>query len=169
MRNAKAIRFLSAAAVPALIAAGCSSDECADNKNSLPLAVVMASLPEPQEAVLDSISVFGIGAPGDSVLVDSASNVGEFYLPFRIDKGETTYVIRYLQRVIAETGTCDTISFTYDIKPMFVSSACGAVYYYENVRMGHTTHFIDSITCPGERITNANVPNIFIYFRMNED
>ena len=78
-------------------------------------------------------------------------------------------MIRYLQRVIAETGTCDTISFTYDIKPMFVSSACGAVYYYENVRMDHTTHFIDSITCPGGRITNANVPNIFIYFRMNED
>lgn len=152
-----------------MLAGGCASDECEDNKNSLPLAVIMASLPEPQEAELDSISVYGIGAPGDSLLLDSASSVGQMYLPFRIDETRTTYVIRYLQSVIAEKGICDTISFNYDIKPMFVSSACGAVYYYDNIRIENTTHFIDSVTCPGNRITNANIPNIFIYFRINED
>ncbi len=161
-------RLIAAAFVVSLMV-GCSSDECADNKNSLPLAKVMTSQPEPKEAALNSITVYGIGAPGDSLLVDSASNVGQVYLPFRIDTGNTTYVIRYWDQPVVGSYINDTISFSYDIKPMFVSSACGAVYYYDNIRIDHTYNLIDSINCPGDRITNANEPNIFIYFRMNEE
>lgn len=156
------------AAACAVLMAACASDECNDNKNSLPLAEFYSSLPTPERVSIDSVSVFGIGAPGDSVLVDSASSLQQVYLPFRIDQPSTTYVIRYLQRVLAEQNMADTIRFDYAISPQFVSSACGAVYYYDDIRISHTNHFIDSVTCPGNRITNANLANIFIYFRINE-
>lgn len=146
----------------------CTSDECEGNKNSLPLAAFMSSMPEPAPISIDSLSVYGIGVPGDSILLDSAVNVSQTFLPFRIDQGSTTYVIRYLQQLLASRDMRDTLTFTYDIVPQFVSSACGAVYFYDNVRISHTSHFIDSVSCPDGRITNANLTNIFIYFRIND-
>lgn len=147
---------------------GCASDECEGNKNSLPLAAFMSSALEPQSVSIDSLSIYGIGAPGDSILLDSAVNVSQTFLPFRIDEGSTTYVIQYLQKLLASQDMRDTLTFTYDIVPQFVSSACGAIYFYDNVRVSHTTHFIDSVSCPDGRITNANITNIFIYFRVDD-
>lgn len=157
-----------ALAVSSLCLHSCSSDECTDNKNSLPLAEFYSSLPEPEQVSIDSISVYGIGAPGDSLLVDSASSLQQVYLPFRIDQTSTTYVIKYLQQLLSEQNLADTVTFDYTISPQFVSSACGVVYYYDDVRITHTRHFIDSITCPEGRITNANRANIYVYFRINE-
>ena len=151
-----------------LTLSSCASDECDDNKNSLPLAEFYSSLPEPQPVSLDSISIYGIGAQGDSILVDSAASVGQCHLPFRIDTGETTYVIQYLQQAISEIGIRDTVTFRYTIDPQFVSSACGAVYYYDDIRIEHTNHFLDSVSCPGRKITNENKVNILMYFRIDE-
>lgn len=170
MRKAeKGIRLvvLSFAAVSSVLGVSCSSDECEDNKNSLPLAEFYSSLPEPQKVDIDSVSVYGIGAPGDSVLLDSVQSVGGCYLPFRIDEGKTDYVVSYLKRELH--GMADTLSFIYEIRPEFVSSACGAVYYYDKLQVRHTTNMIDSVVCPGGRITNANRANIFIYFRVEDE
>ena len=167
--RAKYPLLLWTVAVVSVSAVSCASDECEDNKNSLPLAEFYSSLPEPEAVSLDSISVYGIGAPGDSLLLDSASNVGQCYLPFRIDEGRTSYVIHYLKKGIAGGTLRDTVAFSYGIRPEFVSSACGAVYYYDNVAIDHTCNLIDSVVCPEGRITNANRANIFIYFRAAEE
>lgn len=161
------MRLLPLALGMALLAGGaCSSEECLDNKNSLPLAGFYSSSDPLQGIVLDSISIYGIGAPGDSVLHDSVRQLSQSYLPFRIDEERTTYVIRYLQKPLGDYGIADTVTFSYEIIPHFVSAACGAVYNYKLRGITTTRHIIDSVTCPSGMITNKNVENIKIYFRV---
>ena len=149
------------------LSGGCSTNECYDNQNSLPLAGFYSSTELPLPISLDSISVLGIGAPGDSILQDSVRSLSQVYLPFRIDQNSTTYEIRYLAGLPGEYHLSDRITFNYDILPMFVSTACGAVYYYKITSIEHTNVFIDSVTCPTGEITNANLENLKIYFRVN--
>ena len=149
------------------VAAGCSTSECYDNQNSLPLAGFYSSEEVPKAVALDSISILGIGAPGDSILQDSVGVLSQVYLPFRIDQNSTTYEIRYLAGLAGLYRMADTITFNYDIVPMFVSTACGAVYYYKMTSIESTHVFIDSVVCPTGEITNANVENLKIFFRVD--
>lgn len=146
---------------------GCSTSECFDNQNSLPLAGFYSSGETPVAITLDSISIFGIGAPGDSILQDSVRSISQVYLPFRIDEPSTTYEIQYLGGLAGLLRIYDRITFNYEIEPMFVSNACGAVYYYKITDIDYTTNFIDSVTCPEGVITNQNIENLKIYFRVD--
>ena len=147
----------------------CSTSECYDNQNSLPLAGFYSSQEIPAAISLDSISIIGVGAPGDSILQDSVRTLSQVYLPFRIDQNSTTYDIFYLAGLPGKYGMFDQITFNYDIIPMFVSSACGTVYYYKMKSIEHTDNFIDSVVCPGGEITNANIENLKIYFRVSPE
>ena len=169
-RTIKLNRLIPSAVMAVFIlSASCSSDECLDNKNSLPLAGFYSSAELPQQISIDSVSIYGIGAPGDSVLHDSVKGLSQSYLPFRIDEGETKYVIKYLSGLLGRYGISDTITFRYEIQPWFVSAACGAVYYY-NMDTILTTHYvIDSVTCPTGRITNVSTENLRIYFRVSSE
>lgn len=146
---------------------GCSTSECYDNQNSLPLAGFYSSQEVPVAISLDSISILGVGAPNDSILQDSVRSLSESYLPFRIDQNSTTYAIYYLAGIPGKYGIFDEITFNYEIIPMFVSSACGTVYYYKMESIEHTNNFIDSVTCPKGVITNENIENLKIYFRVS--
>ena len=57
--RAKYTLLLWTVAVVSVSAVSCASDECEDNKNSLPLAEFYSSLPEPEAVSLDSISEIG--------------------------------------------------------------------------------------------------------------
>lgn len=149
------------------ILGACNNSECYDNQNSLPLAGFYSSGEDPIAIALDSLSIFGIGAPGDSILQDSVKSISQVYLPFRIDQNSTTYEIRYLGGLAGKYKLFDRITFNYDIVPMFVSSACGAVYYYKITSIEHTNTYIDSVVCPTKEITNENIENIKIYFRVS--
>lgn len=163
-------RILPLALLAAVEAAGvlsCSTDECLDNKNSLPLAGFYASSPAPLPLRVDSLTVFGAGAPGDTLLLDCGS-ASQLYLPFRIDQPETTFVFRYDNKAAAQLGLEDVITFRYDIEPRFVSSACGAVYLYKMREIESTNVLIDSVSCPDGVIDNTAAENIRIYFRYTD-
>ncbi|MDE6791515.1 MAG: hypothetical protein K2J48_00300 [Muribaculaceae bacterium] len=149
------------------ITAGCSNSECLDNKNSLPLAGFYSSAEKPQAISIDSLTIEGIDVPGDSILHDSVRSLSSTYLPFRIDKPQTSYRIRYLGGTAGKLGIADNITFNYEIQPWFVSSACGAIYKYHITSIRHTSNFIDSVVVPGDIITNTPGENIRIYFRVN--
>lgn len=148
-------------------AVACSSSECLDNKNSLPLAGFYSSALEPQAISLDSITITGVDVPGDSILHDSVRNISTTYLPFRIDQSSTTYRILYLSGLAGRLGLFDEITFDYDIEPWFVSSACGTIYRYRIKEINHTSLFIDSVSVPDGIISNTPGENIRIYFRVN--
>ena len=101
-----------------LTLSSCASDECDDNKNSLPLAEFYSSLPEPQPVSLDSISIYGIGAPGDRILVDSAASVGQCHLPSRIDK---TTVFAQI-----DDGVETLVTIFHMLSPHFFAPGCDA-------------------------------------------
>lgn len=146
----------------------CSDEECYQNRNSLPLAGFYSSDSESQKISLSKITIFGIGAPGDSVLHNNAGSLSQTYLPFRIDQEESSYVFRYMSTSGEDTEpVADTVSFRYKIVPWFVSSACGAIYRYEMETIVTTHNLIDSVTCPAGEITNQAVENIKIYFRVS--
>lgn len=160
---------LGAAILGGVIA--CNNDECYDNHNSLPLAGFYTATENPQAISIDSVSIYAIGAPGDSVLHDSVRSLSQTYLPFRIDgnASQVDYVIRYLQGALGRFGIADTISLKYDIEPKFISSACGVVYIFRLTDIVTTHYCIDSVTCPRGYIDNVAVENIHIYFRVNTD
>lgn len=150
-----------------LVLGSCASNECYDNKNSLPLAGFYSSDSTPQQISLDSVSIYGISAPGDSILQDSVRTLSQTYLPFRIDQGKTQYVIQYLGGLLGIYHIADTITFNYDIVPWFVSAACGTVYDYKITSIETTHNIIDSVTCPQGIIDNTDIENLKIYFRVD--
>lgn len=169
MRRGRTYRILFWSSVSAVVATAvmtsCGNSECFENKNSLPLAGFYSSGDDPKQIALDSISILGIGAPGDSILQDSVRGLSESYLPFRIDQESTTYEIRYLFGDAGKLEISDVITFNYKIEPWFVSSACGVSYRYVMESIETTHNLIDSVTCPGGVIDNTDRENIRIYFR----
>lgn len=160
--------MLAAAAMLLLVAVtSCVSDECEGNKNSLPYAGFFSSELSPRAISVDSITVYGEGAPNDSLLIDNGEGVASVYLPFRIDDGESTFVIQYNQKRLR--GLTDRITFRYEAVPDFVSAACGVVYDYRIDNIEHTKNLIDSVRCPGMVISNANEQNIRVYFRVSTE
>lgn len=152
------------AGVAALLA-GCSNTECYDNHSALPLASFFSSATL-QQVSLTGLEIYGIGAPGDSVLY-TAQNLSEAYLPFRIWQDTTQYVFEYTGLTGGEEGVeapKDTLTFVYHPKEWFVSPACGAMYFYDMKSVSHTSFLIDSVAY-NELITNENVANIKIFFR----
>ena len=154
-----------------LMLSACISGECLDNKNSLPLAGFYSSSADPKAITLSDLMVYGYGAPGDSVLLQSGSRVSSLYLPFRIDEPETTYIFHYEQEGIDDERYNDTITFKYEIVPYFVSAACGSIYKYKVESIEHTRHLIDSVVCtaPQNTIDNVAVENLRVYFRVQTE
>ena len=52
----------------------CGSSECFDNQSTLPLAGFY-SMQTRTAITVDSLTVYGIGAPGDSILVDNGKEL----------------------------------------------------------------------------------------------
>ncbi|MCM1005642.1 MAG: DUF6452 family protein [Prevotella sp.] len=152
--------YIAVLAASAFLLSACDSSDCEDNRNSLPIAAFMSSGSSPQAVMLDTLRIAGIGAPADSVL--SVYNAAQAYLPFNNDSHTTSFVLRY-NKIPEELF--DTITFTYDPAPRFESADCGVFYKYTMREIAHTTHFVDSVTCPAGVIDNTPGQNLFIYLR----
>ena len=151
------------------IATGCSTNECYDNHSALPLASFY-NMETKQKVALQNVKIYGVGAPGDSVLYPTQT-LSQAYLPFRIWEESTQYVFVYnglvadsIAAQFPEVVPRDTITFNYTPKEWFVSPACGAMYFYDMKSAEHTSYLIDSIAY-NEVITNENITNIKIFFR----
>ena len=81
-----------------LVLSNCGSNGCVDNRSSIPLAQFYSYDAQETALSVDSISIFGIGQPTDSMLLDSAVAVTQVYLPLRFTQDSTQYVIHYEQQ-----------------------------------------------------------------------
>lgn len=148
-----------------LLTLAACSDECTDNKNALPLAGFYSVSAPQTQVYLQGVEVYGIGAPGDSIISEGAVSKDMVYLPFRIDSDTTAYAFRYSE---AEGSLLpDTITFIYTRQPRFASAACGVSYLFEMRDIKYTRHLIDSVACPKGYIDNANIENLEIFFRVS--
>lgn len=145
---------------------GCSNDECTDTSGSLPLAEFY-SAEDKKPISIDSLAVWAIDAPGETMLLDSVRSAEKTWLPFNLDTNYTTFVFCYLKKEIPKPEMNDTLKISYNIQPWFISTACGAIYRYKINEIIHTSHFIDSVSCTASDNIIDNKPgkNFCIYFK----
>lgn len=137
----------------------CNSTGCTDNQSALPLAGFYAvdSLGNELAVSVDSLSVGGIGAVADSLLLDKSTGVSQVYLPFNADAATSAFFMNFGR------GIADTVSFVYDARPYFASEECGAAYRYHITKVNHTSHLIDSVGLTSREVTNVNLETIRIF------
>lgn len=140
----------------------CGSSGCYENRSSILLAKFYAYNLPTQAISVDSITVYGIGQPSDSLLLDSARNVSSMYLPFRNDADTTQYVIRYdlLPSIIFN----DTLTFVYNRYPYFISGDCGVVFNYVVEDFSYTRNMLDSAALVTPEVTNREVETIQLFY-----
>lgn len=163
-RFLKHLLFLSALVALAAVLA-CNDAGCEGNQSSLPLAGFYSSQTKSAIA-LDSLTVIGVGVPGDSAIIRNARSVSQVYLPFNVDAAVSRFVFYYEQQDLVPLT--DTVTIEYSSTPFFHSSDCGAMYVFDVLRYDVTHVLIDSIQIPNKRIDNTNVENVRIFFRTEE-
>ena len=142
----------------ALCWASCSDDSCRENGSSLPLATCYSGT---QQGV-NGLSIMGIGVPGDSLLVDSAT-VNETYLPLRASTSSTSYAL-WRTSSDGSASVRDTLTIDYTPVAFFHSVECGAMYNFDIHHVSHTSHGIDSVVLLTSLVTNTRTPSMRIYF-----
>lgn len=148
-----------------LLLTSCSSTGCLENQSSLPLAGFYSS--RTQEGIaIDSLQVWGVDAPGDSMLVDGMAR--NTYLPLRSSVEVASFCFHYEQKELSSPLLNDTITVSYSSQPRFVSEECGAMYFYEIKSLQHTYHLIDSVVVVQPEVNNIDRETLRIYFRTAE-
>ena len=147
--------------------AACNDEGCEGNTSSMPLAGFYSS--QTKKAItIDSLTVYGVGVPGDSAIIHNRSTVTQVYLPFDVDAASSRFVFRYEQKAFADLDITDTITVAYESRPYFHSKDCGAMYVFD-IQSIETSHYlIDSVRVLTPTIDNTNSENIRIYFRTEE-
>ncbi len=152
------------AALLVLLASGassCGDDSCRDNGSSLPLAACYVGS---SQQTVTGLTIMGIGVPGDSLLLDSAT-VNEVYLPLRASTTSTSFRLR---RAVTANGVTtfynDTLTLEYQSIEFFHSVECGAMFNFDVEHVSCTDHGIDSVVLVNNLITNSRRPALRIYF-----
>lgn len=160
--------ILLLAAILLVGVAACNSDEgCEGNTSSMPLAGFYSS--QTKKAItIDSLTVFGVGVPNDSLLLDTAQ-ASQTYFPLDIEKTQARFVIRYDQLQLAALKLADTITIDYSPRPYFHSEECGAMYYFDVKGYRTTNVLIDSMQIITPVFDNTTAETIKIYFRTGAD
>lgn len=153
--------------VAILALAGCNTNGCLENRNSVPLAgfYSMATL---KPISVDSVQITGEGMPEDDPLLAVGTYASQVYMPMRSTRPTTTWVFAYKQKALDRPELNDTLTFDYESTPFFAGSECGVVYYYDIKRMDYTRHLIDSVAITDSLVTNLDIERIQIYFRTSE-
>ncbi len=104
---------------------------------------------------VDSLSVRGLGRE-DSLLYAGANNIRTIFLPINGDAAESGFIIDF------DRGT-DTLWFSYDVVPLFLSPECGFIFNFDLLDIRHTMNVIDSVVIVTREITTFDETNIRIY------
>lgn len=114
---------------------------------------------------ISDVTIRGIDAPGDSVLVDGET-IDEVYLPLRATVGTTQWEFCY-----GGVGSelVDTLTLKYKPIPYFASAECGAMYNFELTSVAMTTHVADSVAVAKTIIDNGLDVAIRIFYTANNE
>lgn len=167
LRGLHSLAVAVLAAACALAIAGCNTNGCLENRNSVPLAGFYSDA-SMKLITIDSVQITGEGMPESDPLLKAGEKVNQVYLPMRSTHQSTSWVLSYKQKDLDRPELNDTISFDYTSTPFFAGNECGVVYYYDITHMDYTKHLIDSVAIVDSLITNVDIERIQIYFRTGE-
>lgn len=150
-----------AALVGVSVITGCSSEGCENNRNSIPLAGFYDYTTK-EALTVSGLSVSGVGAPNDSLLLDPARNSHQVYLPFRGSQSEASFAFK-------ANGFIDIVTFKYESIPYFDGEECGAMWRYRIIDVEYNGLLIDSISVTDSDITNIERERIMIFLTATDD
>lgn len=148
------------AIVAAAMAGGCSSDGCTNNQNAIPMAGFYDSATG-DPLTITGLSVSGVDAPNDSLLLSPGNNAHQVWLPFRGTRDETAF--RFTSGTVS-----DVVTFHYDSYPYFEGEDCGAMWRYVITDATCSGQFIDSVKITDPLITNIERERIMIFMTLPE-
>ena len=104
---------------------------------------------------VDSLSVRGLGRE-DSLLYAGVNNIRTMFLPLNGEAAESGFIIEF------DRGT-DSVWFSHDAIPLFLSPECGFIFNFDLLDTRHTMNVIDSVVIVAREITTFDETNIRIY------
>lgn len=140
-----------------MMLAACSNEGCLNNRNSIPMAGFYA-LNNEQSLSVSGLAIYGIGSPGDSLLLDSTRSNHQVYLPLRGEVPSTSFVF-------ASGPITDTVTLSYNSWPYFDGEDCGAMWRYELTGIKYQRNLIDSILITDSLITNIERERLMIFLK----
>lgn len=163
------LKILTAALCAILVGtmASCAGDGCTSGTSSVPL-VGFYSASTQKAIVIDSLTVYGIDAPGDSMLTNCGRNMKQIELPLRLSSKSVQFVFHYDQQAISDERYNDTITLNYDALPYFESDECGVFYVFDITGHHHTSHLIDSMAVTFPHVNNLSIETVKLFFRTQE-
>lgn len=147
--------LVSVVAAAALVA--CSNEGCMNNRNSIPMAGFYL-LDGEQSISVSKLEVYGIGSPGDSLLLDTARSNHQIYLPLRGDLDRARFAF-------ASGNLADTLTINYKSWPYFDGEDCGAMWRYELTSVSYNRTLIDSVLITDPLITNIERERLMIFLK----
>lgn len=112
----------------------------------------------------DSITVYGIGASGDSILYRRATGQSFVKLPLRKLTGESAYVFHFQGAGGGVIDQRDTLHLYHENINHFISEDCGAVVRHRVDSLSYTRHYLDSLVVAKPSIINLDEENIILLF-----
>lgn len=155
---------LVAVVAASLTLTGCNTQDCTENRSAVPLAQFKSGITGLDISV-DSLQVWGIGAPGDSALLSPKRAAQQVYLPLRSAQTQTSFCFAYRQKHLDRPELNDTLTLSYTAHPWFAGADCGAMYRYRITGVRHTHHLMDSVAVSDSLITNIATAQLSIYFK----
>lgn len=156
----RGLQVILAALAVAVGVASCSSDGCTNNRNSIPMAGFY-DLATGNSVSVQRLKVYGLGAPNDSLLLDTARSEHQLYLPLRGTQTRTAFVF--------DAGTVyDTLTIDYESYPYFDGEDCGAMWRYLITDVRYNRTLIDSVLVTDPLITNIERERLMIFLSLPE-
>ena len=155
------LQLIIVAFVAGGVMVSCSSDGCTNTRNAIPMAGFY-DLKTGASAAIIGMKVYGVGSPGDSLLVDTARSSHQIYLPLRGTLSSTSFVFD------AETVT-DTLTINYESYPYFDGEDCGAMWRYVITSVGYNRTIIDSVLVTDPDINNIERERLMIFVTVPSD
>lgn len=155
------LRIISALFTAAALT-GCNSGGCLDNQSALPLAEVLDSTTG-AALTMRGVEIWGVGSPGDSLLLGADEALSKVYLPMRSTAESVSWCFHYASPFDSPAMN-DTVTFAYSSEPFFASDECGAFFQYRINTCRYTTHLMDSVVVADSLITNVELTRIKIYY-----
>lgn len=139
----------------------CGDDGCTEATTSYTVAALSA---EPNTSPLEPkfVSVYGIWADTDSIMVDQTTSFKSISLTLNPD---TTYTQMKFEFIMPDNNTLrDTLDFHYKNQLYFLTIDCGCTIesYIDTVYT--TNNLIKRIEIINPEVTNEKKPNITLYY-----
>lgn len=147
---------------------GCTEVDCPlDNIVEMGVKIYDADTSQPL-TLADTLTVRLAGR--DTILLNRAQGINDFYLPLRYTSAEDTFLLRF-SNANGQAAT-DTLWVTHSASPHFESIDCPAAVFHSISSVRHTFHVlrlmpltIDSVVITNPTVNYDNVENLSLYLR----